>query len=96
MTTPPPAKRPRVKCPRCGKRRTMADEVEEDVTLAGVPLKRTPGVFLALPQYARLLADAEALAELVALRESHVLMDSPGAEAAWERARAALANDREA
>lgn len=23
MTTPPPAKRPRVKCPRCGKRRTM-------------------------------------------------------------------------
>lgn len=69
----------------------MADyrDVEEDVTLAGVPLKRTPGVFLPQAQYDRLLACAEALAELVALRDEQ-LAHHWKADAAWERARAAL------
>lgn len=50
-----------------------------------------PPVVMHRAEALRLLACTEALRELVALRESRVLMDAPGVEAAWERARRALA-----
>lgn len=69
----------------------VRDSWQEEIADSRWVHTRDAGEVVALVQ--RLLAAAEALRELVALRESRVLMDSPGVEASWERAREALGGE---